>query len=154
MALGFLRGLAQPFVKSMAIKGMGANWSLNVLKAAGLSYRRMDFLLDYRTYAKIPDIANKLKFIRKSYRPSKDLFLKPRGFQAREFSYVVKYDRIDPTTGEKTDYFNRLSSAKELTRGQIEEGSAFVVEKGKYDPNVDTGTATLFSAWHTDTPGI
>ncbi len=147
MALGFLRGLAQPFVKSMAIKGMGANWSLNVLKAAGLGYRRIDFLLDYRTYVKIPGIANKLKFIRKSYRPSKDQFLKPVGFQAREFSYVVKYKRTDPKTGKETDYFNRVSSAKELTRGQIEDESAFVVEKGKYDPNVDTETAVLYSVW-------
>ncbi len=147
MALGFLRGLAQPFVKSMAIKGMGANWSLNVLKAAGLGYRRIDFLLDYRTYAKIPSIANKLKFIRKSYKPSMDLFLKPVGFQARDFSYVVKYTRTDPTTGEMSDYFNRLSSDTELTRGQIEDMSAEVVEVGKYDPNVDTGTAVLYSAW-------
>lgn len=44
------RARAQPYVNSLAAEGISTNEALDMLRGAGIGYRRTDFLADYRYY--------------------------------------------------------------------------------------------------------
>jgi hypothetical protein len=148
MALGLIRGLAQPFVKELAIKGFSANEALRILQSVGLGYRRADFLLDYRTYLRIPGLSEVLKFIPKSYRVSKEHFIEPKTHMARKYAYEVKFKILKPETGETFDFYNRVSSDSNLPRGKIEEEATKVISSAMDRSKFIIEGGYLFAAYH------
>jgi hypothetical protein len=113
-----IRGVAQAFVRSAAQKRLGADYTLRALREAGMGYRRTDFLRDYREYAEIPAKAERIKYVRHDYRPSRDLFVETVGKQRTTFRYQVEVDVFKPETGETFTMTTNVASDVQLTIGQ------------------------------------
>jgi len=107
------RALAQPFLESLVQKGFGANDALDILKDAGIGYRRTDFLSDYRWIAKLPEQAYRLKYVPKKYTPP-SAFIQQMPWDLSE-NYMVRFTvgGTNLTTGVKEERTYALAK-KEL----------------------------------------
>ena len=143
-----LRGFAQVFVKAAAKKGLGANKTLSLLKSKGLGYRRATFLSDYRMYAKIPTLSNRIKYVRRRYRLTKELFLEPKKFMTRRFAFVTEFNILKPDTGETFKMKSRVSTDKWMTRGQAENAALHQVKSALDRSNYKMVGGTLLEAYH------
>lgn len=143
-----LRGFAQVFVKAAAEKGLGANKTLELLKSKGLGYRRTTFLSDYRMFAKIPTLSDRIKYVRRQYRLSKSLFLEPKKFMTRRFAFVTEFNVLNPDTGETFKMKSRVSTERWLTRGQAENTALQQVKSALDRSNYKVIGATLKEAYH------
>ena len=116
------------FVRSAATKQLGANETIRQLKAAGISRRRQTVLRDYANYAQIPQKAETIKYVRKDYKISPQLYtetiMTPAGrpaFMSDTFRYTIKFETLNPDTGDVKELFHSMVSSKGLTPKQIEE---------------------------------
>jgi len=115
----------QQYIKSAAIKGLGANKTIEALKGIGLGIRRTEGLKQYREYAQIPAKADLLKYVRKSYRPSERLYTRQEGWMTRDYRYTIAYQSVNLETGIVSTQHTRLISDNPMTIGEIEaEGGA------------------------------
>ena len=145
---GGIRGLAQAFLRSAAEKGLSFADAFNAMREGGLStYRRTDMLKDYRQFLGIPDKADVLKYVRRDYRPSRDLYTVATGYQRANFRYQVDIDVYNRTTGESFPMSTNISSDVQLTRGDIEAAGLDAV-KGSLDRSqLDVRGYKLFGAF-------
>lgn len=126
------RGLARNLFSGFYDRGLSANKALNELKAAGLSYRRQDFLSDYAQSKGSYDSETRIRFVAPGKIPSEKI-LEPKYFGTPDkYSMVFKYTGFDSTTGEdKEGYFfyhrNTLDTRKNMendAQSWIEEQAA------------------------------
>ena len=143
-----VRAFAQAFVKKAAIEGLSANATLDILRKVGLGYRRTDFLADFRLYKKIPKLSDTLKHIRKSYRPSKNMFLQPKKWMSRKYAFVTKFRVFKPETGETFTISSRVSSDRILTRGSAERKAIQQVKEAFDRSKFEITSYYLSEAWH------
>ena len=132
------RATAWLYIQRAVREGMSANETLRQLREVGLSYRRTDFLADYRRAAQIPVKADRLKYVPKKYRPGDALYIEQPGFMAREYRYTVKLTVRNTVTGEVRDIYNRMASdtelsiarmieiAQEVSKGSLEESNVII----------------------------
>ena len=143
-----IRAFAQSFVKKAALEGLSANTSLGILRKVGLGYRRTDFLADFRLYKKIPKLSDALKHIRKSYRPSKGMFLQPKKWMSRKYAFTTKFKVFKPETGETFNISSRVSSDRILTRGGAERKAIQQVKEAFDRSKFEITGYSLSEAWH------
>ena len=122
----------QQFLKSAAIKGIGANKTLDALSAVGLGIRRTDGLKQYAAYAAIPQKTELLKYVRKEYRPSQRLFTEQPGFMTRDYRYTIKYQTVNKITGVVEDRHTRVISDLPMTIGAVEGQAETVTGEAEY----------------------
>ena len=114
-------------IKSLALKGVGANETLRRLQAVGLGMRRKIFLKAYRTYADIPEKADRIKFTRKDKAIGRELYTEPvvtasgkPSFMSERFAYNVEFETFNPDTGDIRKQGHYMVSKVPLKPGQIE----------------------------------
>ena len=117
---GGIRGLAQSFIRSSAYRGLSANETLDALKSSGLGYRRTNFLADYRVYSSALEKSDRIKYVRKDYRPTKDLYTETFGIQRTRYRYQVDIDVKVRATGDTFVMSTNVSSDSQLSVGEAE----------------------------------
>lgn len=128
---GGARGLAQAFLRSAAEHGVKFGEVFRDMKAGGMStYRRTDMLSDYRQFQGIPDKADVLKYVRKDYTPSANLYTVTKGYQHTKFRYQLNVDIYKPLTGETFTMATNIASDVQLTPRQLEEAGIDSVRGG------------------------
>lgn len=143
-----LRFAAEQVIRKAVTEGLSANATQKVLRDLGLSYRRTDFLEDFRRIADIPAKTDKLKFVRRDFRPSKSLFTEQTMFQRNRFRYVVSVDVYKPDTGETFSMFTSLAGSIYYTRGEVEEIALSKVSPSIEGSNYIIQRAILSEAFH------
>jgi len=107
------------FIKSSAIAGVGANETLRQLRDSGFKMQRQTFLNTYREYAGIPKKENAIQYTPKKYYISESNHTLATGFISDNFRYTIRYDTINPSTGESFTRYTRILSSKPLRYGAI-----------------------------------
>lgn len=116
---GGIRGLAQAFVRSAVTRGLSAADTIRTLTAEGLTYRRTDMLKDYREWAQVPVKADRIKYVRHDYYPSKELYVETTGKQMRAFRYQVAVEVYNPETRERLHMTTNVVSDFQMTPAQV-----------------------------------
>lgn len=130
-ALGGARALAQAFLRSAAEQGLSITDAIKAMDAGGVqTYRRTDMLKDYREFAGIPDRADRLKYVPKSYYPSRELYTTTSGYQHTKFRYQLDIDVYKPLTGETFTMSTNIASDQPLTVSQLESAGIESVKGG------------------------
>jgi hypothetical protein len=119
-------------IKSAAIRGDSANSTLAALKEMGLGMQRSTFLNTYREYAGIPKKENAIQYTPKKYYISPENHTLAEGFISDSFRYTIRYDTINPTTGESFTRYTRLLSPNRLTFGAIMDEAALISSAASY----------------------
>jgi len=145
---GGIRGLAQSVIRSSASSGLSANDTLDALKAAGLGYRRTNFLADYRMYTSALVKKDRIKYVRKDYRPSAELFTETYGIQRTKYRYQIDVDVFNKTTGEPFVMSTNVSSDVQLTIGEAEAEAMLGVSSSLDASKFDITGYHLAGAFH------
>jgi len=122
------------FFVSSALKGIGANKTIAAAKAIGLPIRRTDGLALYRNYAGIPVKESRMKFVRKSLRYSRDLFIEQERFMTRRYRYTKGFEVRVEETGEIKNYYRSIISDTPLTPAQVDFEADQAMENWYEDP--------------------
>ncbi len=118
------------------------------LKLVDPVYRKTQFGYDYRSYTTAYERGAKLKYVRRDYKPTSELFTEARVGMRKTFKYNVESKFKNRLTG--ADYSTRssfVSSDRALTRGEIEDIVRDRVSDIAEDYECEV-ESTLTEAWH------
>ncbi|MBA7571619.1 hypothetical protein ES708_13385 [subsurface metagenome] len=143
-----VRSWLQPMMRAAAAAKYPWTRLYGELKLVDPVYRKTQFGYDYRSYTSAYERGAKLKYVRRDYKPTSELFSEARVGMRKTFKYNVESKFRDRITG--AEYSTRSSfvtSDRQLSRGEIENIVRDRVEDiaGDYECGVDT---TLTEAWH------
>ena len=116
---GGIRGLSQAFIRRGVKLGLSSTATINTLRKAGLTYRRKDMLGDFREWAQVPKKANVIKYVRRDYLPSKDMYVSTYGKQRAAFRYQVTGTIYNPETHERLPFTTNVVSEFQMTPNQV-----------------------------------
>lgn len=113
MVLGFLgkltgeavRGLARNLFPGFYERGISANQALRELQAAGLGYRRQDFLRDFRQGSGRYAQETRVKFVGPTNIPGEGILQPQYHGVPDRYSFVYKASGRDLETGEVRDQY-------------------------------------------------
>jgi hypothetical protein len=145
---GGVRGLSQTFLRSAVTKGLSAAAAIRTLAAEGLTYRRTDMLADFREWAQVPVKADRIKNVRKDYRPSRELFVETTGKQLRAFRYQVRVNVYNPETREKFEFTTNVTSAKQMTMAEAEAEALEPIKRSTEAYKSEITGYTVEAAFH------
>jgi len=145
---GGTRGIAQVFIKGAATRGLSANATLDMLRDAGLGYRRTDFLTDYRTYHQVEEVTNRLKYTPKTYQPGRALYKETEGVQLNRYMYQVDIEIKKPGVPGTTTFSTNVATDKRLTIGQAEEEAIRAVKWSFGPSEIEIKSYHTERAWH------
>ena len=90
--------------------GKSAGGFLREMQAAGLGYRRTTFLSDYRSVSNVKKKEGLIRYVRKDYQPSPELYAEVDWRVSREYMYKVRVQtRIKPGQPIEERFVNILS---------------------------------------------
>ena len=145
---GSIRLWLQPYIMAAAKVNYGATRFLNEMRELGFAYRKTEYLFDYRSYHASFAQADRLKFVRRDYKPTPALFTEHRVMMQKSFRYNTKTTFYDDAGGVYSTRNSYVASDQQLTRGEVE---AIVEDRlADYAEDSAEGTvkATLSEAWH------
>lgn len=118
---GGVRGLAQAFIRKGVKMGLSRGAIFDSLKPGKLTFRRQDFLADYREWAQVPKKAGVIRYTRRDLYPGKDLFVTTTGKQRLPFRYQVAGTIYNPETHERLPFTTNVVSDTQMTPDQVYE---------------------------------
>ena len=89
-----IRSIAQSYIRAAIAEGLKAEATWETLSTPfraeyGQFYRRVDFLADYHTWARVESLRVALQSVRLDFRPGKQLFSEDITYLTRRFRYDV-----------------------------------------------------------------
>jgi len=100
--------------------GKTASAFLREMQAADLGYRRTDFLSDWRSVGEIGKKDGLLKYVRKTYQPSPELYAEVGWNVSREYMYKIRVEtRIRPREPIESRFVNIVTD-RPMTPGELE----------------------------------
>jgi len=117
---GSARATAQPFLAGLAASGLASNKALSQLKAAGLGYRRADFLKDYSKARGFEQQKDRAKYIRKDFYPTAAVITPSILNFQKKLHHYVNYNVFDGATGKTYGKALIVASDTPLTVREIE----------------------------------
>jgi len=134
-----IRGAAQPFIKKAIGLGLGANETFRALsKELGATYRRSDFLADFRAASGDAQAWKGMRNIKRDATPSLEAFKPIKPTWDELYEYRIRVTGIDDFTGERITRYTSYRSNERLSRNQLLER---VVER--FGEGVKKGSASL-----------
>jgi len=117
-----IRGQAQPFIKKAIGLNLGANETFRVLRQElGATYRRQDFLQDFRRISGEAETWKGLRNIKREAIPSLASFKPIKPTWDELFEYRVRVTGIDDFTGDRITRYTSYRSNERLSRNQLLE---------------------------------
>lgn len=118
------RGLARNLFAGFYERGISANQALSELRAAGIGYKRQDFLDDFRSDKSGYERAASVRYINEGAIPNEKR-LQPEDHGVKDkYSFVYRVTGRDEDTGKKDErYFFYHTNTLEK-RGEMEEKAA------------------------------
>ena len=116
-----VRSWLQPMMRAAAAAKYPWTRLYGELKLVDPVYRKTQFGYDYRSYTSAYERGAKLKYVRRDYKPTSELFSEARVGMRKTFKYNVESKFRDRITG--AEYSTRSSfvtSDRQLSRGEIE----------------------------------
>lgn len=135
-------------IRSLAIEQTGAIATLRRIQEAGLPMRKTDLLRTYREYAGIPEKEERIKYVRKDYRPSRDFYTEPEGFMSRRYRYRIKYETMDKRTGEIAEYYTSVIDDKPMSIYRAEQEAMLAIRRSLDLSPIDLLRVSLAVAEH------
>lgn len=114
---GSIRALAQSSIQRAVREGLNTTRTFEALRAGGLTYRRTDFLADYRAAAGRERTVDALRSVRRDYMPSESLMTQARRHQSQRYLYTVEI-RV---RGQEEPEYRSVASSSRLARDEVEE---------------------------------
>lgn len=105
---------------SGAIRGIGANKTLAILKSIGLGIRRTVGLARYRAYAGVPAKEEAIKYTPKQFMIGRGMYTEAFGVMTRRYRYTVASEFYDKATGELKKYYTSMISDRPMSVGEME----------------------------------
>lgn len=123
------RGLARTFLPGLFDIGLSSGKALGFLKEQNLSYRKTDFLEDWREVTGFKKKEDTFKYIRKEYKPDVKTLTPTSENLSKEYSYIAKVGVQSKITGEMeyhewryaTDELISVEEAEEKVEEETEE---------------------------------
>lgn len=102
-------------------EGLSASKFISTMRERGLSYRRTDMLSDWRSVGNTEKKTGLLRYVRKDFKPSPDLYAEVSWDLKREYMFKVSvYTRTRPGEKPKQRFINVMSD-RTLTPGEVEQ---------------------------------
>ena len=119
-SVGVIRSEVILRMKGAIAAGKSASAFVREMRAADLGYRRTDMLADWRSVGNIEKKGGLIKYVRKDYKPSPDLYADVEWNLSREFMYKIKVQtRLRP--GEPlTERFVNIVRDTPMTPRELE----------------------------------
>jgi len=133
MAISRIRGLARQFIPDMLKMGKTATAGLDLLNQYELSYRKTDFLKDFRDFAGVAMKRDPLRAIPKKYRPKEATIQRVDIKQTKKFYYNYKVEGYDIITQEQSETFITVASDNILTMEEAEAEAERLADVYKID---------------------
>lgn len=146
--IGSVRAWLQPIIRSAAAHKYPWTRLYEELKLVEPVYRKKEFGYDYRSYREALDRGERLKFVRRDYKPTANLFSEARVGMRKAFKYNVKSDFVDADGQVYSTRSSFVTSDRQLTRGEIEDIVKDRVSEIAEDYDIPTIKTTLSEAWH------
>lgn len=131
------------FFLSSAVRGLGANKTIEAAKKIGLPIRRTDGLALYRNYVGIPAKAERMKYVRKSYRFSQSLYTEQKRHMTRRYRYTMKFETRDKRSGEISEHATSVISDRPMTPLAVESAVSDATKK-----IIDFSPVEITKVWH------
>lgn len=148
MPVAHVRSWLQPVMRAAAAAKYPWTRLYQELKLVEPTYRKQQFGYDYRSYTAAYEKGARLKYVRRDYKPSADLFTEGRVNMRKAFKYNVSSSFIDEDGGVYSTRSSFVSSDTQLTRGEIEDIVRDRVSEIAVDYDCPTVQTTLTEAWH------
>lgn len=143
-----VRAWLQPIIRGAAAVKYPWTRLYQELKLVEPVYRKTEFGFDYRSYLDAFERGEKLKYVRRDYKPSKDLFTEARVGMKKAFKYNVESEFVDADGKVYSTRSSFVTSDRQLTRGEIEDIVRNRVSDIAIDYDCPTVKTKLTEAWH------
>lgn len=100
MSWSLRRTFGRMFIPESFSKGYSAIKTLDILKGLGYSYRKTDFLADWREITGVKKVENAYRFIPKRHKPSLNLITEASTRLKKNYTYLYDVRLTDRVTGE------------------------------------------------------
>ena len=107
------------YIKSNAISGISANETQRGLTALGWGMRRQTLQEVYRNYVGIPKKADAVKYTPKNNYIDSGNYVVNEGYMKMNYSYIIQYETLNPTTGELFTRYTSIVSDTPLRYGAV-----------------------------------
>ena len=133
MVFSSTRALARQFIPEMIKRGLTTGGGFKELGLGGITYRRTDFLSDWRSFAGVAMKRDPLRAIPRKYRPTEATIQRVEYKQTRKFYYNYKIEGYDLITQEQTETFITVASDDILTMEEAEAEAERLTDVYKID---------------------
>ena len=117
-----IRFFARQAMPRALAEGLSVNRFIGIIKETyGKAYRRTTLLKDWREMAGLPEKEERLKYVRKEYRPDPASITPTLGAQQRKYVYTFQVTGMDTITGQEITQTMSVASDTLLTRAEAEE---------------------------------
>jgi len=128
-ALGAGTRRALPYIRSAVEGGLNTSQISDLLRGAGLPFRRQDMLAAVRHYRDVVIARPTLRSVRDSFHPAPESFRAPISTTLRRFSYVTSVIGRSLETGEDKSISITISSSTSLTVGEIKRAALEIANR-------------------------
>ena len=133
MAISNIRGIARRFIPEMIKRGLTTGGGFKELALGGITYRRTDFLKDWRDFAGVAMKRDPLRAIPKKYRPTEATIQRVEYKQTKKFYYNYKLEGYDIITQEETETWITVASDNIMTMEEAEAEAERLCDVYKID---------------------
>jgi len=136
------RGIGRTFLAGLVKQNLSANQALRTLKSAGLSYRRQDFLRDYKEWRKLGELETTFKYISKDRKPTQRTITRTEESLTKEYSYIFDVKGKDSLTGQDKIIHWRHGTDDLVTLSEAENVVDQYMQENKYSQDIIHYTIT------------
>ncbi|KKM00167.1 hypothetical protein LCGC14_1807150 [marine sediment metagenome] len=141
------RAKAQPYVNQFAAQGITATEGMVRLRAAGISYRRTDFLADVRYFSGAQRSGTYVRSIPRRGRFNPDRLETVRGTIPKRYRFIVENDVL-LVDGRRKKITVAVDDDDINTRGQIESTAMEDVgDEEKYEDVAEVLESRIVEGW-------
>lgn len=137
---------ALPFIERSVRTGVSSTALQSALAARGMGVRRTDLLDAIRHVRGVSRRTNALASVRRDRRPDPMRIAIARTNIRRKFSFTLRIRGSADGTGERIERFITISTDKVLSRQELEETAAGVVDAERSNYPFEIDTVTLVTA--------
>ena len=139
------RSIGRSMIPKLQAKGFSTPKALSWLKEHKGSYRKTDFLSDWRQYLGIARKKDALKHVRKDYLPTSRVMEKTYDIMSAKYKATYKVFATNIETGQEQNYHISIVSDKRLKMSYWDELADMVAHNETYTRQIDIDSLEIES---------